>query len=149
MQVILLEKIRNLGNIGDTAKVKPGYARNFLLPQSKAVTATKENVAKFATLKEELEKKAAAVLAEAQARVGALEKIAVTIAMRATEEGKLFGSVSTREVVEAIIQAGGKVDKKEVILPKGPIHELGEHEIRIQLHTDVIFPMKVNIVTEK
>lgn len=149
MQVILLEKMLNLGGIGDKVKVKPGFARNFLLPQRKAVTANEENIAKFEKQRAELEKKAKEKLALAQSRAEALQKLTITITVRATEEGKIFGSVNTRDVVEAIKAAGGQVDKKEVILPKGPIHELGEHEVRLQLHTDVNLPMTIKVVAEE
>jgi large subunit ribosomal protein L9 len=149
MQVILLEKMPNLGGIGDKVKVKSGFARNFLLPQHKAVTATENNIAKFEKQRAELEKKAKEVLATAQARADILQKLVIAITARATEEGKIFGSVNTREIVEAIRNAGAQVDKKEVILLKGPIHELGDHEIRLQLHADVVLPMMIKIVAEE
>lgn len=149
MQVILLEKMLNLGNMGEQVKVKPGFARNFLLPQRKAVMATKENIAKFEKQRAELEKKAKEMLTLAQARAEGLQKLTIIIAVRATEEGKIFGSVNTRDVVEAIKNAGGKIDKKEVILTKGPIHELGDHEVRLQLHTDVNLPMVIKVIAEE
>jgi large subunit ribosomal protein L9 len=149
MQVILLEKMLNLGGIGDKVKVKPGFARNFLLPQHKALPATEENIAKFEKQRAELEKKSKEALTIAQARAETLQKLAIIIMVRATEEGKIFGSVNTRDVVEAIKAAGEQVDKKEVILPKGPIHELGDHEIRLQLHTDVSVPLVIKIVVEE
>jgi len=149
MQVILLEKILNLGNIGDKVKVKPGFARNFLLPQHKAITATAENVAKFELQRVELERKAQESLSFAQSRAEALQKLVLTIVVKATEEGKIFGSVNTRDIVEVIQSLGQDIDKREVILLKGPIHELGEHEIRLQLHTDVTLPMIVKVVAEE
>ena len=149
MQVILLEKMANLGGIGDKVKVKPGFARNFLLPQHKAVTATEENIAKFEKQRAELEKKAKEVLTAAQSRAEAIQKLAITITVKASEEGKIFGSVNTRDVVEAIRAAGQHIDKKEVILPKGPIHELGDHEVRLQLHTDVNLPLTIKVVAEE
>lgn len=149
MQVILLEKMLNLGGIGDKVKVKPGFARNFLLPQRKAVMATEENIVKFEKQRAELEKKAKEAFMFAQSRAESLQKLVIKIAVKATEEGKIFGSVNTRDVVEAIKTAGGQVDKKEIILPKGPIHELGEHEVRLQLHTDVNLPMIIKVVAEE
>jgi large subunit ribosomal protein L9 len=149
MQVILLEKILNLGGIGDKVKVKPGFARNFLLPQRKAVMATESNVAKFEKQRAELEKKAKEALMLAEARAESLQKLVISITVKATEEGRIFGSVNTRDVVEAIKNAGGQIDKKEVILPKGPIHEVGDHEVRLQLHTDVSLPMIIKVVAEE
>jgi large subunit ribosomal protein L9 len=149
MQVILLEKMLNLGGIGDKVKVKSGFARNFLLPQRKAVMATEENIIKFEKQRAELEKKANEILTIAQSRAANLQKLGISIMVRATEEGKIFGSVNTRDVVEAIKKAGEQVDKKEVVLLKGPIHELGEHEVRLQLHTDVSFPITIKVIAEE
>jgi large subunit ribosomal protein L9 len=148
MQVILLEKMLNLGGIGEKVKVKPGFARNFLLPQHKALPATEENIAKFEKQRAELEKKSKEALAIAQSRAETLQKLAIIITVKATEEGKIFGSVNTRDVVEAIKAFGEQIDKKEVILPKGPIHELGDHEIRLQLHTDVNVLLVIKVVEE-
>jgi large subunit ribosomal protein L9 len=148
MQVILLEKIRNFGNIGDTITVKNGFARNYLLPQGKAVTANTRNVKKFGEMRAQLEEKANQQLAKAKERAGKLEKLEVVISVKATEEGKLFGSVNNREVTEAIRELGGEIDRKEIVLLHGPIHELGEHEIMLQLHTDVSVPLKIKIVAE-
>lgn len=148
MEVILLEKIRNLGDIGDKVNVKSGFGRNFLLPQEKAVTATSENIAKFEKMRAELEKKAAELLTEAKSRAEALAKLTINVPMRASEEGKLFGSVGTREIVAAVKAAGVEIDKSEVILPEGPIHELGEFEINLQLHTDLTVPLKINVIAE-
>jgi large subunit ribosomal protein L9 len=149
MEVILLEKIRNLGNIGDKVKVKPGFGRNFLLPQGKAAAATSENVAKFEKMRAELEKKAAELLAVAKSRAEAIAKLTINVPMRASEEGKLFGSVGTREIAAAVKNAGVEIDKSEIILPEGPIHELGEFEVNLQLHTDLNVPLKINVVTEE
>jgi len=149
MEVILLEKLRNVGNIGDKVKVKAGFARNFLLPQGKAVSATEENLAKFEKICVELEKKAEETLQAAKKRAEAIAKLTINIPMRASEEGKLFGSVGTREVVEAVKASGVEIDKKEVILPECPIHELGEFEINFQLHSDVNVPLKIKVVAEE
>ncbi len=148
MEVILLEKIRNLGDIGSQVKVKPGYARNFLFPQGKATTANPANIAKFETQRVELEAKEQVLLQQAQTRAEKLAQVAVTIAVRASEEGKLFGSVGIREIIAAVEAVGEEIDKKEVTLPEGPIHELGEYEINLQLHSDVVVPIKISIVAE-
>jgi large subunit ribosomal protein L9 len=146
MEVILLEKIRNLGGIGDKVSVKPGFARNYLLPQGKAITATSDNLAKFEKRRAELEQKAQDVLAKAQERATALRKLVVKIPMQASEEGKLFGSVGVREIVEAVHQLAGVLDKNEVILPEGAIRQTGVFDVQIMLHSDVVFPVKVEIV---
>lgn len=149
MEVILLENIGNLGALGDTVDVKPGYGRNFLIPQGKAVPATQDNVAKFETRRAELEAVAAETLAAAQARGEALSALeAVNIAATAGEEGKLFGSVGTRDIAEALTAAGCEVDKSEVRLPEGVIRELGEYEIIIQVHAEVSSSVAIHIVAE-
>jgi len=149
MEVILLEKIRNLGDIGDKVNAKAGFARNYLLPQKMAVTATPNNISKFEERRAELEKEAADSLAVAESRAEALGKLTINISVRASEEGKLFGSVGTHEIVNAIKELGVEVDKKEIILPQGPIHQLGEFEINLQLHTDVNVLLRINVVAEK
>ena len=149
MEVILLENIGNLGALGDTVDVKPGYGRNFLIPQGKAVPATQDNVAKFETRRAELEAAAAETLAAAKARSDALTALeAVNIAATAGEEGKLFGSVGTRDIAEALTAAGCEVDKSEVRLPEGVIRELGEYEIMIQVHAEVSSSVAIHIVAE-
>jgi len=149
MEVILLENIGNLGALGDTVDVKPGYGRNFLIPQGKAVPATQDNVAKFETRRAELEAAAAETLAAAQARGEALTVLeAVNIAATAGEEGKLFGSVGTRDIAEALTAAGCEVDKSEVRLPEGVIRELGEYEIMIKVHAEVSASVAIHIVAE-
>ena len=149
MEVILLENIGNLGALGDTVDVKPGYGRNFLIPQGKAVPATQDNVARFETRRAELEAAAAEKLAAAQARGEALATLgAVNIAATAGEEGKLFGSVGTRDIAEALTAAGCEVDKSEVRLPEGVIRELGEYEIMIQVHAEVSSSVAIHIVAE-
>lgn len=146
MEVILLEKIRNLGNIGDKVKVKTGYGRNFLIPQGKAVTATAANVEKFTKIRAELEQAAIKVLQEAQERANTMANLVVTIAAKASEEGKLFGSVGTSVIINAIKDAGFEVKKSEINLPEGPMRQIGEYEIALLLHSDVSVPVKVKIV---
>ena len=149
MEVILLENIGNLGALGDTVDVKPGYGRNFLIPQGKAVPATQDNVARFETRRAELEAAAAETLVAAQARGEALAALeAVNIAATAGEEGKLFGSVGTRDIAQALAAAGCEVDKSEVRLPEGVIRELGEYEVMIQVHAEVTSSVAIHIVAE-
>lgn len=147
MEVILLENVGSLGSLGDKVVVKPGYGRNFLVPQGKAVPATEENVAKFEARRAELEAAANEALAAAQARAEAIAAIGrVEIAATAGEEGKLFGSVGTRDIAEALTSAGQEVDKAEVRMPEGVIRELGEFDIMIQLHGDVSTAVTVAVV---
>ncbi|WP_044470441.1 50S ribosomal protein L9 [Mannheimia massilioguelmaensis] len=149
MQVILLDKIVHLGNVGEQVNVKSGFARNFLIPQGKAVMATKANIEHFEARRAEIEAKVAAELAAAQARaaqIAALET--VTIASKAGDEGRLFGSITTREIAEAIKAAGVEVAKSEVRLSTGPIRTLGEHEVKFQLHGEVFTSLNVNVVAE-
>ncbi|EGR3952242.1 50S ribosomal protein L9 [Vibrio cholerae] len=149
MQVILLDKIGNLGSLGDTVNVKSGYARNFLIPQGKAVMATKANVAMFESRRAELEAKVAEQLAAAQTRadqVNALE--AVVIASKAGDEGKLFGSIGTRDIADAITATGVKVSKSEVRLPEGALRNVGAYEVSVQLHSEVFATAKVQVVAE-
>ena len=149
MEVILLENIGNLGALGDKVDVKAGYGRNFLIPHGKAVPATEQNVAKFEARRAELEAAAAETLAAAQARGDALTALgAVEIGATAGEEGKLFGSVGTRDIAEALTAAGCEVDKSEVRLPEGAIRELGDFEIMIQLHAEVATSVAIRIVAE-
>ncbi|QGX39348.1 50S ribosomal protein L9 [Permianibacter aggregans] len=148
MQVILLEKIRRLGNLGDTVDVRSGYGRNFLIPQGKAVSATAANKAHFEARRAELEKKQAEVLAAAQARAAKLADLTVSIAAKAGDEGKLFGSVGTRDIAEAVSKAGVEVEKSEVRLPTGPLRMMGEYEIELGLHSEVTATVKVVIVAE-
>lgn len=149
MQVILLEKLAHLGNIGDQVNVKAGFARNYLTPQGKAVMATAANVEYFESRRAELEAKAAEVLAQAQARAAQLAELAkVTIASKAGDEGRLFGSITTRDVADAVTAAGVQVAKSEVRLSTGPIRTLGEHEVRFQLHPEVFASLIVDVVAE-
>ena len=149
MEVILLEKVRNLGNLGDQVKVKSGFGRNFLIPQGKAVMATKDNVAKFEERRAELEAKAAEQLAAAEARAAKVAELGtITIAANAGEEGKLFGSIGAGDIADAITAAGAEVAKSEVKLPEGSIRQVGEFELMIQLHTDVSQNVTVEVVAE-
>lgn len=148
MQVILLEKIGKLGDLGDQVNVKSGYARNFLIPYAKAVPATKDNVEKFEARRAELEAAAAEKRAAAEARGAKLAELSVTIEANAGDEGKLFGSIGTRDIANAITSAGVEVSKAEVRLPTGAIREVGEYEIDIQLHSDVIQTVTLNVVPE-
>ncbi|MFA0570531.1 50S ribosomal protein L9 [Vibrio kagoshimensis] len=147
MQVILLDKIGNLGGLGDQVNVKSGYARNFLIPQGKVVMATKENVAMFETRRAELEAKVAEQLAAAEARAETVNTLeGVTIASKAGDEGKLFGSIGTRDIADAITAAGVAVVKSEVRLPEGALRNIGEFEVSIQLHSEVFATAKISIV---
>ena len=149
MQVILLDKIVHLGNVGEQVNVKSGFARNFLIPQGKAVMATKANIEYFETRRAESEAKAAAALAEAQARAAQLSALeSVTIASKAGDEGRLFGSITTRDVAEAVVKAGVEIVKSEVRMPTGPIRTLGDHEVKFQLHGEVFATLNVIIVAE-
>jgi large subunit ribosomal protein L9 len=149
MEVILLEKIRRLGDLGEKVRVKPGFGRNFLIPQGKAVPATPENVAKFEAQRAELEKAQAEALATATARAGQLNALTLTIRRKAGEEGKLFGSVSTSDIAEAATAAGVELHKHEVRLPEGPFRLVGQYEVGLNLHADVDAKVKVNIEAEE
>jgi large subunit ribosomal protein L9 len=149
MEVILLEKIANLGAMGDKVNVKPGYGRNFLIPQGKAAAATAENIAEYEARRAELEKAAAEGLAAAEARRDQLADKVITIASMAGEEGKLFGSVGTADIAHAITEAGVSVERNEVRLPEGAFRAVGEYDVLIQLHTDVDATIKLQIEAEK
>jgi len=143
MEIILLEKVANLGNLGDQVKVKAGYGRNYLIPQKKAVPATKANIEKFEARRAELEKAAAETLAAAQARAGQIAAVGkVTIACQAGDEGKLFGSVGPMDISNALKSAGVEVEKREVLMNEA-IHTTGEFEVHIRTHTDVTQPLLV------
>ncbi len=149
MDIILLDKIANLGGLGDKVSVKPGYARNFLIPTGKAVPATKSNIELFEQRRAELEAKLADALSAAQARaeqLAALEE--VVIASKAGDEGKLFGSIGTRDIADAVTAAGVEVSKADVRLPEGVIRNTGEYEITLHLHTDVDAVVKLSVVAE-
>lgn len=148
MEVILLEKIGKLGNLGDKVSVKSGFGRNYLVPQGKAVPATATNVAKFEERRAELEAAAAEKLAVAIARAEALNELQVTITSKCGDEGKLFGSIGTRDIADAITAAGANVDKSEVRLPEGALRAIGEFGIDIQLHAEVTATVNVAVIGE-
>ena len=148
MELILLEKVQNLGDLGDTVNVKPGFGRNYLLPQGKAVPATAENVAQFEAQLAELEEVAKERLGGAENRAGTLTDVAITITANASEEGKLYGSIGPREISDALQAAGHKVEKSEVIMGEGPVRVTGEYEIHLQLHADVETLIKLTVEAE-
>lgn len=149
MQVILLERMGRLGGLGDTVSVRPGYARNYLIPQGKAVRATAENTAIFESRRAELEKHAAEALQAAQARADAVRDLGiVTIAGKAADEGRLYGSIGTLEITDAITKAGVTLHKSEIRLPNGALRTIGEHDISLQLHSDITVHVKINVVPE-
>lgn len=148
MEVILLEKVGKLGGIGDRVEVKAGFGRNYLVPQGKAVPATKANIADFEARRADLEAAAAEKKAAAEARGEKLNELSVTIEANAGDEGKLFGSIGTRDIAEAISKAGVEVAKSEVKLPEGVLREIGEYQIDIQLHAEVTVAVTLNVVPE-
>ncbi|MGR9101121.1 MAG: 50S ribosomal protein L9 [Gammaproteobacteria bacterium] len=148
MEVILLEKIANLGKLGDKVSIKAGYGRNYLIPKGKAVAATAEKIAEFEQRRAELEKADAEKLAAAQTRAEAISKLEIVIAQKAGDEGKLFGSVGTHDIAAAITAAGVKVNRNEVRLPEGTIRNIGEFNIDISLHSDVVVTLPVKVVAE-
>lgn len=145
MQVILLEKIRNLGDLGETVNVKSGFGRNYLIPQGKAVFATAKNVERFEQRRSELEEKARVKLEEATKVAKQLEKLALHIDALSSDEGKLYGSIGPLEVANAISEAGVTVSRSDVIMPLGAIHEVGIHQVDIQLHTDVNVELNIQV----
>ncbi len=149
MQIILLEKVANLGSLGDVVKVKDGFARNFLIPQGKAKRATEANLKEFEARRAELEARQADIFAQAQARAEKLTDASVTISQKAGVDGRLFGSVTTQDIAEAFTAAGTEVKKSEVRLPEGPFKQIGEYEIVLALHHDVTVAVKVVVVGEQ
>jgi large subunit ribosomal protein L9 len=149
MEVILLQKIANLGDIGDRVRVKPGFGRNYLLPGGKATLATPENIAKFEARRAELEAKAATDLSGAQSRAAALEGFKLSITAKAGSEGKLFGSIGTTDIAEACKAAGHVIERSEVRLPGGPIRAVGEHVIVLHLHSDIDVQVPLTVVAEE
>ena len=149
MEVVLLQKVKNLGNLGDKVRVKPGYGRNFLVPQGKAVPATATNVAEFEKRRAEYEAKANQVLSGAETRKAALEGASVTIKANASPEGKLFGSVGPRDIADAFSAAGKPLQKSEVVMGEGPIRHTGEFDIHVHLHADVHTTVKVTVAAEE
>jgi len=148
MQVILLEKVGNLGGLGDVVKVKDGFGRNFLIPQGKAKRATEANKAEFAARRAELEKQQAAILAAAQARGEKLEGFVVSITQKAGVDGRLFGSVTNGDIAEALVAAGHEVVKAAIRLPNGPLKTVGDHAVSVALHHDVVVNISVSVVAE-
>ena len=149
MEVILLQKVANLGNIGDRVKVKSGFGRNYLLPSGKATVATPEHIAAFEARRTELEAKAAGELVGAQARAKLLEGFTLTMTAKAGNEGKLFGSIGTADVADACKAAGHEIERSEVRLPGGPLRMVGEHVVTLHLHADVDLDLPVTIVAEE
>ena len=148
MNIILLERLSNLGDIGDEVAVKAGFARNYLIPKGKAVRATEENRAVFEGRRAELEKAAAEQLSEAQGRAAKLEGLSLTMVVKAGEEGKLYGSVGTQDIADAITAEAIEVARAEVRLPEGVIRSIGEYEIDVQLHSDVTVAVALAVVAE-
>ncbi|MEM7250815.1 MAG: 50S ribosomal protein L9 [Pseudomonadota bacterium] len=146
MEIVLLERIQNLGNLGDTVRVKPGYARNFLVPQGKALPATAENLRVFEERRAELERQQADDLAIAQRRASEAAALDIKIERRSSEEGKIFGSVSVNDIAAACTEAGVEMQRSEVRLPDGPIRELGEHVVSLSLHPDIDASVNVEVV---
>jgi len=148
MQVILLEKIINLGGLGDVVKVKEGFARNFLIPKGKAKRATSENLAEFEKIRGELEKAQAETLSAAQARGAAIDGVTVQLTRRAGADGRLFGSVTTHDIADALTALGHAVERSEVRLPQGPLKLVGDHDVAVALHGDVVVHVKVSVLGE-
>ena len=149
MEVILLEKVANLGNIGERVKVRSGFGRNFLLPQGKATLATAENVAKFEARRAELERIAQEQHQSAQQRAEDLKDFRLTITAKAGTEGKLFGSIGTSDIAEACTRAGHPISRSEVRLPTGPLRTVGEHSVHLHLHADVDVQLPVTLIAEE
>ncbi len=147
MKVVLLEKQR-MGNLGDQVEVKPGYARNFLFPQGKAVPANQANIEKFEARRAELEAKQVEQLSQAQQRAELYQEKVITISVNASDDGKMFGSIGTRDIAQALTDAGLATEKKEVLLPQGTLRYVGEYPLQVQLHADVLATVTVQIVAE-
>ena len=148
MEIILLEKIENLGAMGDKVTVKPGFGRNYLVPKGKAKPATPENIAEFEARRAELEKIAAETLAAAEARRDQLDGKTIEITAKAGDEGKLFGSIGTADITDAVKAAGVEIERHEVRLPEGAFRQVGEYDVQLHLHTDVNATIKLIINAE-
>lgn len=148
MKVILLNKVENLGNLGELVSVKPGYGRNYLIPRGKAAPATAENIRIFEQRRAELEKAAADVLAAARERADKLMGMTISIPRKAGEEGKLFGSVGTSDIAEAVTASGIEIRRQEVRLPDGQIRQLGAYDVQLHLHPEINVTIKVEVVPE-
>jgi large subunit ribosomal protein L9 len=148
MELVLLQKVKNLGNLGDKVRVKPGYGRNFLIPQGQAVPATGVNLAEFEKRRSEYEAKANDVMTAAEARKASLEGATVVVKANASTEGKLFGSVGPRDIADAFSAAGKPLNKSEVVMSEGPIRHTGEFDVQIHLHADVHTTVKVTVAAD-
>jgi large subunit ribosomal protein L9 len=148
MQIILLEKVVNLGNLGDVVKVKDGYARNFLIPQRKARRATESNIAEFAGRRAELEKAASERLASAQAQGEKLSGTVLKLNAKAGVDGRLFGSVTNFDIADALVKQGFEVEKAQIRMPQGPLKTVGDHQVQVALHTDVVVDVLVTVIGE-
>lgn len=146
MNVILQKEVANWGKVGDQVSVKRGYFRNYLLPQGMALLATPDNIAAFEAHRSELEKAAAEIFAQAKHRAEKLQTLTVVINAQAGDEGKLFGSVGPRDIVDAVVNHGVQIEKKEVLMPEGPIRQTGEFTITLKLHSEVSIPLKLKVV---
>jgi len=149
MEVILLEKVRNLGNLGDKVSVKSGYGRNYLIPQNKAVFATAKSIEQFEQRRADLEKKAQQSLAAAEQRASKLNDTTLVISAMASDEGKLYGSVNVNEIKDALSEKGIEVSKREIVMPEGPIHSIGNFVVEVHVHSDVIANLQLEIVPAK
>lgn len=149
MQIILLEKVANLGQLGDVVRVKDGYARNFLIPQRKAKRATSANLAEFEARRAELEKQQAEILAAAQVRAEKLAGASITVKQKAGVDGRLFGSVTNSDIAEALTASGVAVAKAEVRLPEGPLKQIGEYQVQVALHHDVVVEVTILVAGEQ
>jgi large subunit ribosomal protein L9 len=149
MQIILLEKVTNLGGLGDVVKVRDGFARNYLIPQGKAKRATRENLAEFEQRRADLEQVQAQQLSQAQEKAAKLDGLAVQVAQKAGVDGKLFGSVTNADIAEALKAQGYDVPKASVRMPQGPLKNIGEHPLKVALHTDVVVTVNVTVVPEQ
>jgi large subunit ribosomal protein L9 len=149
MEVILLEKIDNLGGLGDKVRVRPGYARNYLLPKGKAKFATPENIAEFEARRAELERAAAEALAAAEARRDSMSGMVIEIRAKAGSEGKLFGSIGAGDIADAVTARGVEVEKREVRLPEGPLRQAGEYDIEVHVHADVNADIRIIVIGEE
>ena len=149
MQVILLEKVRNLGKLGDKVEVAAGYGRNFLIPGNKAVYATEKNVIAFEKRRAELEKKEQQSLSAAEQRAAKINDVTIVIAAQASEEGKLYGSVGSNEIKDALKEKKFDVSKREIVMPDGPLHSVGQYVVDIHVHSDVIAKLQVEVIASK
>ncbi len=149
MQVILMEKVTNLGNLGDVVKVKDGFARNFLIPQGKAKRATEANLKAFEARRADLEKAQSELLAQAQERGAKLDGLTLQVVQKAGVDGRLFGSVTNYDIVDALAKQGHEVERSQVRMPSGPLKQVGEYPIQVQLHTDVLVTVTVAVLGEQ